>query len=61
MTRQEQIERLDFEFSFEAHSAAVEQREPDYELLADRLNRALALIDVRDGRSNDNVAMRSLQ
>ncbi len=57
VTRQQQIDRLDFEFSFEAHSAAIEDREPDYEFLADRLNRALALIAVRDGRSNDIVIM----
>jgi len=52
MTREEQLEQLDLEFSMEAWLAAQDRREPDYTLLADRLNKYLALVD---GQSNDIV------
>jgi hypothetical protein len=57
MTRQEQIDRLEDEFGIECYYAAEGRYEPDYEYLAERFNKVFALIEVRDGRSNDIVIM----
>jgi hypothetical protein len=51
MTRQEQIEQLDYEFSLEAWAAEVGHYEPDYKYLAERFNKVCALVD----RSDDIV------
>jgi hypothetical protein len=61
MTRQEQIDRLEDEFGIECHYAAVGHYEPDYEYLAERFNKVSALLEVRDGRSNDIMILEPLQ
>jgi hypothetical protein len=55
MTRQEQINQLENEFGIEVTFAEQFQCEPDYNYLAERFNKVLALLEVRDGHSNDIV------
>ena len=57
MTRQEQIDQLEDEFGIEVTMAEIGHYEPDYEYLAERFNKVCALIEVRDGRSNDIVVL----
>jgi len=61
MTRQEKIDQLEDEFGIELERSAALRIEPDYDYLASRFNKVCALIDVRDGRSNDIVIMEPLQ